>query len=105
MSLLDDTLGALEIGIIFSIFLYGIFTIQTYLYTQGRISDPLWIKFLVSYLSMYVADAHGLWERFCWFGQLYTLLLIDAMNNPLWRTGYSRLHTLSLSVYFCTTLR
>ena len=48
MSLLDETIGALELGVITSILLYGIFTIQTFLYTQGTINDALWMKFLVS---------------------------------------------------------
>jgi len=47
MSVLDETLGAVEIGVIVSMFLYGIFTVQIFLYQQANMKDRIWLKCLV----------------------------------------------------------
>ncbi|EDR01492.1 uncharacterized protein LACBIDRAFT_310909 [Laccaria bicolor S238N-H82] len=45
---LDNTIGALQIGVIFAIFLFGIITLQTYLYFRRfSASDPWMLKALV----------------------------------------------------------
>ena len=48
MSVLDETLGAVEIGVIVSMFLYGIFTVQIFFYYQANMKDRIWLKCLVS---------------------------------------------------------
>ncbi|KAL0953192.1 hypothetical protein HGRIS_004447 [Hohenbuehelia grisea] len=40
----DGTLGAIEIGALFSAALFGALTIQTYAYYQNFVKDPRWIK-------------------------------------------------------------
>ncbi|KAF8519654.1 hypothetical protein JB92DRAFT_2808449 [Gautieria morchelliformis] len=47
MALIDETLGALEIGTILAMFLYGIFFVQIFIYIQGSTGDPRWLKSLV----------------------------------------------------------
>jgi uncharacterized protein (DUF983 family) len=48
MSALDLSIGAVEIGVLFSTLLYGIVTVQVYLYTEGNFKDPLWLRIMVS---------------------------------------------------------
>jgi len=50
MSILDLTIGALEIGILLSTVLYGILTLQAYRYTEGQTKDPLWIPVMVTFV-------------------------------------------------------
>ncbi|KAJ6564711.1 hypothetical protein B0H19DRAFT_1026338 [Mycena capillaripes] len=44
---LDTTVGALEVGILASLFLSGVFTVQVWLYFQRYRGDPWGLKFLV----------------------------------------------------------
>ncbi|KAF8587693.1 hypothetical protein K439DRAFT_1337297 [Ramaria rubella] len=46
--MLDETIGALEIGIILSTVLYGILTLQAYRYTEGDSKDRIWIPIMVA---------------------------------------------------------
>jgi hypothetical protein len=48
MTSLDSTLGALEIGILIGTTLYGISTVQVFLYTERNFKDPLWLRVMVS---------------------------------------------------------
>jgi len=50
LSLLDKTLGALEIGILISTFLYGIYIVQAFIYSQADFKDMLWLKWLVLFV-------------------------------------------------------
>ena len=45
---LDLTLGVIEIGAMVSIFIYGIITVQVYIYTQANFKDNFAIRLLVS---------------------------------------------------------
>lgn len=44
----DSTVGAIEIGALISIFLFGLVTVQTYTYVQRYPKDSLMLKLLVS---------------------------------------------------------
>jgi len=44
---LNGTLGALEIGVLISLFLFGIVTVQTSVYYDRFPKDPWHVKFLV----------------------------------------------------------
>ncbi|KAL0959315.1 hypothetical protein HGRIS_014577 [Hohenbuehelia grisea] len=46
-SALDLNLGSLEIGVLLSSTLFGITTVQLYMYYQNRYKDPWWIRSLV----------------------------------------------------------
>ncbi|KAF8496040.1 hypothetical protein JB92DRAFT_3227748 [Gautieria morchelliformis] len=50
MPSIDETLGALEIGIILSIFLFGVFVVQLFLYSHQNNNDRRWLRSLVSQL-------------------------------------------------------
>lgn len=52
--------GPLFIGIIFSVFLYGITVTQSYLYYTTYKKDPKWLKILVRFLSL--SEAQGLFN-------------------------------------------
>jgi len=45
---LDLKTGVIEIGILISTFLFGITTVQTYIYYRGNTRDPWWLKTLVA---------------------------------------------------------
>lgn len=47
---IDLTLGVIELGIVISIFLYGVATVQAYIYVRTRKNknDPFLLKLLVS---------------------------------------------------------
>ncbi|TFY51183.1 hypothetical protein EVJ58_g10699 [Rhodofomes roseus] len=47
MALIGLTAGAVEVGILISTFLYGITTVQAYVYSRSNHQDPLWLKSLV----------------------------------------------------------
>lgn len=44
---LDLKTGVIEIGILISIFLYGIATVQTFIYFHDSARDPRWLKGMV----------------------------------------------------------
>jgi hypothetical protein len=45
---LDHTLGAIEMGAFVSAILYGMMSIQAYMYSIGCKSERVWIKLLVT---------------------------------------------------------
>jgi len=45
---LDDSLGAIELGIVFSTALYGVVFVQCYTYYQAGFKDSVYLKALVS---------------------------------------------------------
>jgi len=47
MSSLALTLGALEVGILLSSVLFGVVTVQAFLYTERNFKDPLWLRIVV----------------------------------------------------------
>ncbi|KZP08289.1 hypothetical protein FIBSPDRAFT_939073 [Athelia psychrophila] len=48
---LDGTLGAIEVGTLISCFLYGVTTVQVYIYySNGTVKDPLRIRLLVPFI-------------------------------------------------------
>ena len=70
---LDNTIGALLIGVIFAIFLFGIITLQTHLYFRRfAASDPWKLKVLVGFIRVkipvsrvgYTATGWGCMVRF-----------------------------------------
>lgn len=46
----NDTLGALQVGGSIMVFLFGIYTLQTYYYFRRYPNDPLWLKLLVVWI-------------------------------------------------------
>jgi hypothetical protein len=44
---LSTTAGALEIGVLFAVFLFGALTVQVYIYSDRFPKDPMNIKFMV----------------------------------------------------------
>ncbi|KII83933.1 hypothetical protein PLICRDRAFT_179967 [Plicaturopsis crispa FD-325 SS-3] len=66
MGAFDASLGALEIGILISIFLFGMVTVQTYIYYRNFAEDPRWMKVMVASiwaleLGHSIAVAHTLY--------------------------------------------
>lgn len=56
---LDNTIGALLIGVIFAIFLFGIITLQTHLYFRRfAASDPWKLKVLVGFIRVKIPLFH-----------------------------------------------
>ncbi|KAF9468249.1 hypothetical protein BDZ94DRAFT_1154223 [Collybia nuda] len=51
---LDLEIGAVEIGILISTFLYGIATVQTYIYFRESTRDPRWLRAMVNYSDILV---------------------------------------------------
>jgi hypothetical protein len=47
---LDLTLGAVEMGAMISLFLFGMVTVQVYLYSMGSKTDHRWLKLLVAFV-------------------------------------------------------
>ncbi|KAF7968444.1 hypothetical protein HWV62_30567 [Athelia sp. TMB] len=58
-SALDLSLGALEVGVLISVFLYGVTTVQTYCYYSGTAKDRC--KVTVSYYGVPAAIGAGDW--------------------------------------------
>ena len=52
MSILPETLGALEVGILISSVLYGVTTLQAWLYAEHYSTDKRHLRIMVSVLSM-----------------------------------------------------
>ena len=50
-SSLASSLGLVEVGIVISIFLYGISVAQAYVYYQYDFKDGIWLRTLVSYCT------------------------------------------------------
>jgi hypothetical protein len=44
---LDLKTGVIQVGILISTFLYGIATVQAYIYSRASGRDPVWLKTLV----------------------------------------------------------
>ncbi|KIK05424.1 hypothetical protein K443DRAFT_641211 [Laccaria amethystina LaAM-08-1] len=60
---LDNTIGALQIGVIFAIFLFGIITLQAHLYFRRfAASDPWKLKVLVGFLRVKTPQSHTILE-------------------------------------------
>jgi len=56
---LANTIGALQIGVIFAVFLFGIITLQTHLYFRRfAASDPWKLKVLVGFLRVEIPQSH-----------------------------------------------
>jgi len=72
LSLLDKTVGAVEIGILISIFLYGIYVVQAFIYSQADSKDKLWLKCLVVFVGI-LETAH----TFCICFFLYHLTVTN----------------------------
>ncbi|KAG7086341.1 hypothetical protein E1B28_002303 [Marasmius oreades] len=75
----DGQIGALEIGIVTSTFLFGITTTQTYLYYQLFPHDPKWTRQLVSVVWFFelghsISAVHALYA--------YTILHFGDSNVP-----------------------
>jgi hypothetical protein len=49
-SSLDVTLGAVEMGAMMSMMLYGMVTVQMYMYAMGCKTDRAWLKALVAFV-------------------------------------------------------
>ena len=71
MSTLPVTLGALEVGILISSVLYGVTTLQAWLYAENYSADKCYFRILVTVLPTF-----------------YDIL----MNTPLYRLAQSGLH-------------
>jgi hypothetical protein len=52
MTILDLSVGALEIGVLLSTVLYGVATVQAWLYTERNFKDPIWLRIMVSRQSL-----------------------------------------------------
>jgi hypothetical protein len=69
MSTLDQSIGALEIGILLSSVLYGILTVQAFLYTQTQSKDPMYVRITVSkqvFSPRFIFHSHS-----CHLGWMY----------------------------------
>ena len=82
---LDLTLGALEIGTMLSIFLYGIISVQFYMYTQADFKDHLVTRLLVCH-SITVQLPYTLTQcsqvATMWYGQASTGASERSLSTP-----------------------
>jgi hypothetical protein len=51
---LDLTTGPVIVGILLSVFLYGVATVQAYIYLRGKRTDARWLKLLVSVVELVI---------------------------------------------------
>lgn len=56
MPALDSTLGAVELGIVLSSILYGVTTMQAYIYTQTGKKDRFSLRLLVAWVWYVLAQ-------------------------------------------------
>ena len=56
MSTLPATLGALEVGILISSVLYGVTTLQAWLYVENCSADKCYLRILVIVLPTFIID-------------------------------------------------
>ena len=68
---LDRTLGAMEIGGVASTVLFGVVTVQAWLYIGSDFNDPLFLRLLVSDSVVFFCIAHPrlFWSRSRLYGQ------------------------------------
>ncbi|KAF8574087.1 hypothetical protein K439DRAFT_1399325 [Ramaria rubella] len=90
MGTLDSTLGAMEIGIFLSIFLYGIATAQVFFYIHSEYKDTLALKLLVSLIGRILETLH----TFCICILLYNLTITNygissTIDNAFWSLDLS----------------
>ncbi|KAF8960031.1 hypothetical protein BDZ97DRAFT_1922452 [Flammula alnicola] len=100
----DSTIGAYEGGVMTSLFLYGITTVQAYSYFRNFPSDPIRMKVFVAGIWIFEAVhsgivAHSLyWITVDSFGQEF------AINNPLIKiyvaSIFSALTTAAIQIFF-----
>jgi hypothetical protein len=83
---LNDTLGALEIGVLISLFLFGIVTVQTSVYYDRFPKDPWHVKFLVAFVWV-LELGHSLLISYLiysttitWYGQPQKLVKFESLN-------------------------
>ncbi|KIM86762.1 hypothetical protein PILCRDRAFT_816007 [Piloderma croceum F 1598] len=54
MSNLNVLLGSMEMGVLISIFMFGLFNLQVFVYYRHYPNDPWAIRTLVSHLTVYL---------------------------------------------------
>lgn len=72
---LNNTLGSLEIGILFATALYGSTCVQAVIYTEKKFKDAIWLRGLVGLVCL----ADTIHTAFIWF-LLYSLTVINYGN-------------------------
>jgi len=100
---LSDTLGALEIGIIISLFLFGIVTVQTSVYFDRFQQDPWYIKCLVAFtwcleIGHTVLISYLIYTTtITWYGKQEKLVKFPTLNATVL---FGAIITLVVQVFF-----
>jgi hypothetical protein len=100
---LNGTLGALEIGVLISLFLFGIVTVQTSVYYDRFHKDPWHVKFLVAFVWV-LELGHTLLISYLvysttitWYGQPEKLVRFESLNATV---IFGAIITLTVQVFF-----
>ncbi|KAH8108978.1 hypothetical protein DFH11DRAFT_1731396 [Phellopilus nigrolimitatus] len=89
---LDNTMGALFLGVIFAMGLWGAGTVQMYYYYDTYGKDELWIKMVVFSVWIFDTVHQGLITHSCY------IYLITEYGNPLFLATLEK--TLMIMVFF-----
>lgn len=74
MTSLGDTLGAIELGVLFAAVLYGVLLVQVYNYYQQHFNDGIWVKSLVKFSLL------------CIMRYMFSFFLVGLNSYILWCT-------------------
>lgn len=84
MAALDYNLGAVEIGVLMGMVLYGVGSLQAFVYTERNVDDSPWLQNLVCPHSSVSLDIHShvFSTRLLWFGG-YQYFLTKLLSEHL----------------------
>jgi hypothetical protein len=84
MSTLDQSIGAVEIGVLLSSVLYGVLTVQAFLYTDKHSTDPLYLRIMVS--EMAFPPLHHSLTPSCHLGCIYLVGIVMHLERNSYLT-------------------
>ncbi|KAJ7894492.1 hypothetical protein B0H14DRAFT_3854317 [Mycena olivaceomarginata] len=102
---LDDTLGAIQIGVILGTFLFGLLTLQTFNYFRTYTKDTLLIKTLVGVvwgleLAHSISGWHSVYKiTVTFYGQ--RAYILDPPHSIVLMALFSGLLTMVVETFFC----
>ena len=100
---LDNTIGALLIGVIFAIFLFGIITLQTHLYFRRfAASDPWKLKVLVGFIRVKIPLFHEK-AKLLQVGAVWCVSLL-SLSTQILNASASRILELLHTIGICFEL-
>ncbi|KAF8580007.1 hypothetical protein K439DRAFT_1637393 [Ramaria rubella] len=101
MTVLSLSLGALEIGILFSTALYGVASIQAFIYAERNLKDALWLRVMVVLVWLFESVHTGLtWAL------LYSLTVTNyGQPSAIENTPWSLAMTIPLTSFVGSTVQ